>query len=306
MRKIIILPKILKMIFGIINIITIILILVSCNETANQNPIKKFKKGTQDENERTYSVDPSNSNNPYDSAGYWHNAALDYIITHASSLTCDSTDFKDQISTIISDFACNTGYEVPGFGCVSYIDTMVDNYFNNLIYLDPYELAEQCCQNNAVEEKFNQLMDSTVSLQYQDSTIETIEAYIDCVKNWEQNIINDQSFTSNERKQLLITSSIARYSIVYWYDEWLNGSNSIWIDPFVCGSKIGINKHHDVPLAMSSHTWVNLVAIGSADLAFGLAYANVWSGATASAVTAIYVYSSEISSGLGWLGSKIS
>ncbi|MDR0926965.1 MAG: hypothetical protein LBO69_04280 [Ignavibacteria bacterium] len=150
------------------------------------------------------SINPANSSNPYDIYGLTHN---------------------DIIMSYITDSLHYSGRNA---------DSLLDDYYSfRLEYLtdnDPFDLstASYIALNNA--ERSSMFSDSVFSHRYLDTlceiidnctsyTSESITICINSIKFLESTVLTDATSGTATKKEILKRTSIARYSLALWYDQ---------------------------------------------------------------------------------------
>lgn len=263
-----------------------ILLFVGCEQ-----PIVDSTTPIEDKKNLNTLIDPSNSNNPYDSSGYYHNLALDYIMQHNEEFGCDSATNVNALKTLLIDFETEVLQSIPSNLVEDSINNIFDEYFGYDIFLTPSQFQAKYNITGPVQNKLNQLINTAELI----TNSYTLEQVIDTIKNLESTWINDQYLTTNEKEILLRSSSILRYSFVYWNNVF-NNPLHIWHGAFLdCNI---INKHSDVLLALDElSTAQKLFGICISD-AIGGAGGGILGAVTASAATSIYVFWDDIGDAL--------
>jgi hypothetical protein len=139
------------------------------------------------------------------------------------------------------------------------------NKFNNVIDAAPF--------SNYSRDKLRDLVSILT-----DTTGENAAYYTDIkgrIVNWETGVQNDQNISSQEKTYLLRVSSIARYSILYWYREFTR------CDP-------------NVQPSQRKRKWWQWLIVGICDVAGGIAGATVNAGVAVSAGAAASVAAATI------------
>ena len=139
--------------------------------------------------------------NPHDDYGELHNSKLEdfYDKTFGAGNTTEEnveSAFKSQ--------------RFSGFGSDSNIKKVVEGTMSANAYID------QTSASSDVKAKLKQI------LNYVDSHDNYKSLFI-AMASFEQSVANDQRFNENEKKLILIGSSIAKYSHKYWhsnYSDW--------------------------------------------------------------------------------------
>lgn len=155
-----------------------------------------------------------NSSNPYDNRGYHHNLLLNAVFADtptnpsASDIYYLATDYVDK------------EFNEDITGIVSYnLYSSLYSDLNNSLY-SPYNWIENSSASSSVKTALFDLVDIMT-----DTTIfETENFEYATIKNgivkWEEEVMGNENFDSTELVNLLTASSIARYSLLYW---WGNG-----------------------------------------------------------------------------------
>ena len=190
-------------------LVIIVSLLVSCtnenideNTTLVENSLTKAKP--KHSGKMTQTTSPENPDNPYDIAGKIHNDILDsYLAASYSFTTMLQISHKvDSISALNTDFS-NLAATLPlNFG---EIQATVDT---------PQLKLEQAIANsgmtNAAKICLANFMDSIVLWE-----TDEYEVIHPSIISFETSVINNTQFTNEDKRIILTTSSIARYSIYY-------------------------------------------------------------------------------------------
>lgn len=274
--------------------------IIGCND--ENTPISKYDKKI-DPHYWTGQIAPSNSSNPYDSAGYYHNECLDYVADHWNELCLDSSLYKSKMNELISDFCCSRGYDVPTSNCEDSIGQIVDDYFTSVSYMNVDQIIENYGLSMLAKDKLYELLNYINILLENDSTETTVIYFINTVKSWESNIINNNNLNSSEKKQILVASSVLRYSVSYWYDVYTD-SNSPWrttLPEFLPKNSKKLPRIQIVPFLFNSYPlWYKIVGTATSDVLGGITFGYV-GAATASAVTGYIFWTPQVNAAASWL-----
>lgn len=156
-----------------------------------------------------YSSIAPNNNNPYDQAGLTHNLLMATIEQQGSrdmtiSQLYDLVDdiIQENYSTQIQNFSSQT-FATPILSFQTRSD--LEDYVNSLNI------------NNNAKQEFLTFAD--ILLSYDVDNLSTVIARI---IDFENALINNIGPGRNNYEQVLIASSIGRYSLCYWHDRLLN------------------------------------------------------------------------------------
>jgi hypothetical protein len=171
------------------------------------------------------SIDPSNSNNPYDNYGEFHNNALDYGVNNLTYVGADKDSIESELFGLIVDYCIEND---PDSVCSNYTRMeAIDSIVSALEHIDNIKTSASIQYTNWANNLMN-IITSSGSSDYNFN----IETVIDNVKLWEdslQTFVNNTPYalSDNEVKQLLVSASVARYSSVYWKNIYVSGGG-IW------------------------------------------------------------------------------
>jgi hypothetical protein len=286
-----------------------VILFLSCNDEGIIP--SKFKTNEKPKFTNPPSVDPSNSANPYDSAGFWHNEGLDYFVENCSNLNFDSTTFVQGTKQIVSDFYCGCIYDLPeNTTCSTYAFAVVDTFFTTTINMSNEDIINSTFQDEYSRELMNELLQKIYDLSNCVLTTQTVENYVDTVKTWETEVIFSLNLSQTNKKILLGASSVARWSFCYWYDESSN-LNSPWINCVQCTDSSIVKNRKGQGASTFSHnkkimlsTTEKVIAVAVSDVV-GFLKGGVVGSVTASAVTAVVVWWDEVCEAIDWLWNMI-
>lgn len=266
--------------------IFVLFLIVSCEQSLNEST-----SSLGDKKNLNTLIDPSNSNNPYDSNGYYHNLALDYIIQHYEEFGCDSATNVNALKILLIDFENEVHQAIPSNLVEDSINYIFDEYFGEDIFLTPSQFEAKYNITGPVQNKFNHLINTAELI----TNSFTLQQVIDTIKSLESTWINDQNLTTDNKKLLLRSSSILRFSFVYWNNV-LNNPLHTWHGAFLdCNI---INKNSDVLLALDElSTAEKLFGISISD-AIGGAGGGILGAITASTAISIYIFWGDIGDAL--------
>lgn len=144
-----------------------------------------------------------NLNNPYDFAGYYHNAILD-----ASFQYIDVNDLEGSLAEAINLGSCDV-FHTNGEECETIVFPENVDY-NNLNLSTEAEVFNSSLSTFFVANDYNAT-----------TTWNIVNTWQNNITVWETNVINS-NLNSAEKKILLSSSAVARYSITYWTYQVLN------------------------------------------------------------------------------------
>ena len=158
-----------------------------------------------------YSNIVSNSNNPFDQAGRKHNELLATIelngnrdMTTTQVYNVVDNVIQNEYGSVIQNFSSQV-FATPILRFRTGMD--LDDYLNSINI------------NDKVKQKFLMLAD--ILMDYEDVNISML---LTRVVNFENNLINEIIEGDNIYNQVLIASSIGRYSLCYWDDRLLSNN----------------------------------------------------------------------------------
>lgn len=213
----------------------------------------------------------ANSYNPYesDSFGVWHNLGLDYAISFKDSYQ-DHDEWFDEIPGLMEGFfAENVELDEQYWGYVgTYYPEAPDEVDPAIWSLDSVDYYLSSSQ----ETYFSALIDS----------VEASTGFTDLMTKmvaWEAWVNASIGLSASEKKDLLYTGNMTRYSIYYWYYELNLTENTPW-DGF------SFNKRNAV-LA----PWGDIIDIAWADVGTGtkiyIKTKNIWLAIVAGLLSSI-------------------
>lgn len=199
-----------------------------------------------------------NRNNPEDSIGYFHNKMVRYLLLNNSKGAVDNSHFIELIKNyLIKTYNKNVADKIS-----SKMITYEKNKSQANIYLKSIPTGDLSTKkgiveawvtegkiSNKVSSYYKNLINSLSKL---DSTTNS-KGYIPVINRIseiENNIQNDVEINDVQESHFLMVSSVARYSIYYWYE-------------FKTGGIVVNNPNGPTPSAIS---WKRVVAIAFADL----------------------------------------
>lgn len=210
----------------------------------------------------TYTFDPSNLLNPFDSIGYWHNEALDEFLSNKNLLTCDSASIVAKMKTIYSDWFDDNPNYMPSNFSSTYVDSVIDCYFIDLIGMHPEDIIEDYSYNDTAHIELDTLVNRVRS--YVDTT--SPAGVLTIIKNWESDVITE-NYSMELKEYLLKNSSIARWSISYWYDVFKDEDSEWWS---ILGCNASNIKGSDPGISFIDEETQGYIAVGLADLIGGV------------------------------------
>lgn len=156
-----------------------------------------------------YSSIAPNNNNPYDQAGLTHNLLMATIEQQVSR---DMTILQvyEIVDNVIEE---NYGTEIQNFSSQTFATPILS--FQTRLEMENY--VNSLNINNNAKQEFLTLAD--ILLSYEVDNLSTVIALI---IDFENTLINDIGQGRNIYEQVLIASSIGRYSLCYWHDRLLN------------------------------------------------------------------------------------
>lgn len=221
-----------------------ILLVAACSKQGtkpNDDTSQKQPAFSGRSNENSGCGDPSNNSNPWDSVGIYHNYALDYVKKQALGGTADLKKYLDYSNNyMVSTFSSrvsNIRELLPSEDQLRTILADSASYYSNFIDKSPY--------SEGVKLKFKELIGIiTDEVGYEDADYCDIKVRI---LEFEEKLLADGSLKTDEKDQVLKASSVARYSLYFWYNE------------------------YQASLETSKRKWWQWLIVGVADVAGGIA-----------------------------------
>lgn len=201
------------------------IIMVSCHNDHSSNVNSPFT-----EYPSTYQNPYSgiwNSNNPFDSIGYFHNEFLVNYVNNRNDV--DFNDFLNTSSTIISNFA-SSEYNITIHP--SEIEDFTTNFFNYLDSLKQQHSTLSGFISAIFPGQIGPIITDIVFLVGTCSSTNEINNKIDSIKLIENVVNNAQHLSSSEKNIIFTVSSTAKFSLSYWgYAAFDNNSEwGSWFD----------------------------------------------------------------------------
>jgi len=187
---------------------SLIVLLAACNKKTNQapEPYATTKQSFFLSTNGVRASPPANKQNPYDYIGYYHNIGLDSLRKYVKA--SGDTTRRGKYAYVSRYFKTNYGADV------------------RLVFDDKEKLA--CKDYKALW--FNQKI-SAPAMAYWHSLSDAVQSIkdLDHYDSYKQQIvaienkINSDRLAADEKKNLLVTSSILRYSGYYWINSFAKG-----------------------------------------------------------------------------------
>ncbi|MBR6438116.1 MAG: hypothetical protein IKS65_02900 [Bacteroidales bacterium] len=155
-----------------------------------------------------YSNIVSNGNNPYDQAGVAHNLLMATIEQRGSRDMTTSQVF-DIVDNVIVE---NYGSEIQNFSSQTFATPILS--FQTRLDMENFVNSLNIHEN--AKQEFLSLADILLSYE-----VDNLLTVIIRIVDFENNLINDAQ-GRNIYAQVLIASSIGRYSLCYWHERLLN------------------------------------------------------------------------------------
>jgi len=199
---------------------------MSCSQddiNIESNPNKNTTEKTIKEN-KTHKIstsEPSNNKNPFDESGVIHNKILTTVLNNRSNLNNMDEYINYAKSTFYSDYNFNES-ETPILNNTEVKAIISDSEFDYGSVIK--NSAHSANTKEQLSILFNLLISSTddETLNYKDLKAKII--------NYENNILENLTLSKDEKSIILQTTSIARYSSFFWYNQYqqyLNNSPTL-------------------------------------------------------------------------------
>jgi|GEM_PF-1903355 len=162
-----------------------------------------------------------NPANPFDQAGVAHNAGLEYMLLHRGEWSCDPEQMKQALVNQAAAFACGQmSYGTPPPDCHQAAIAQFTFAAN-----DEQTISQMIAgYGSAAGQQYAQQL-ADLLLNYEDST--QIITLLDAIKLLESNVMSS-GLAPDELQGFLQASSIARYSICYWFQQYAQDADSGW------------------------------------------------------------------------------
>jgi|GEM_PF-1860444 len=159
--------------------------------------------------------DISNSNNPFDFVGKYHNMGLDYLYLNKDSIAKDSIIRLLDINKIMSIFICNNENDII---------VKSQKAFNN-IKNNSSPNSNECGMQKMEYDYLKVIIIAIKSIDTNDN-VNSLKTFINKITDIEGIVLNNNSLGTNVNAKILMASSIARYSITYWFIQTSDGAKS--------------------------------------------------------------------------------
>ena len=257
-----------------------------------QKPTEVIQKKYEGKSHISYSVDPANSNNPYDSAGILHNNGLDYVIERRESIPpCDTNEYKVVLDSLLSAYNTSIQSTAPSYINTNDPTTLQNDFWNSTRFLGPSGTMDYYSVPTAVKNPVLDIL-NIVKLSLNNYSSQQV---VDSIKNYETTIINNLNLTTLQKKKILVAASVARYSFVYWTDM-ISDTSNLWFGKwFHCNNFLKNGTGFPNRILEYSDEY-KAGAVVAADVVGTLAGGgcNVAAGATYSAAVAIYCWWDDV------------
>ncbi|MCZ2223033.1 MAG: hypothetical protein LC122_05320 [Chitinophagales bacterium] len=199
----------------ILIIFGILLNFINCQKLTNSPTHNETISGIVESSDLTSWDIAQNENNPCDSAGLIHNIALEYVV--------NGNIIYSEIIENIADYL-EEMWGISYFDAEDFIFNYPTSYFENNIFSDSssllYNIIDQTNYSSDARDEIKQL----IATLYDTATISAGVSYEEDIKlkivDWEENLINNSNVTDDiELSHLLHTSSIFRYSALFWNNQ---------------------------------------------------------------------------------------
>jgi len=148
---------------------------------------------------------PANTENPYDSMGYWHNEIVTYI--QGCRPEADMPNAMVSAQCVLQFYRERKGEELP----LSLFDNVTQTVEKSNEDIDG--LIAACPYDDPVKEALHLLIQLLKRLSDEDGDYHVIKSSI---VDFERTVSQDNRLTDEGRAVILKTTSVARYSIYYW------------------------------------------------------------------------------------------
>lgn len=231
----------------------------------------------------------SNGNNPYDTIGAKHNSGCSFIL---NNINPNSSTLASDILYYTKITLANFNYDTTIFNS-AYQYAITNDYYNipdSFYEQNPDSLYNKLYNNSLIDlgtknylSQMNQIVDNIIGDN--DPTQSIYNNFASSLISVENNITSDNTITDIEKKELLSTAAIYRYSYAYWGSYILNNS----------GGGISLTSLQHSSLSPNLlNIKLHWKGFGKADAAGGI------SGAVAGAIATLPV--SLVGAGLGAVG----
>lgn len=242
-------------------LLVFLFIISSCTDNTVEGQKDRISDGGGKISTISYTYDPSNLLNPFDSIGYWHNEAVNEVISNKNLFSCDSADLIDELKTILTDWFDDNQSYLPAYFSENYVDSLINLTVIRFSDFTPNSIIENYAYNDTAETEIEDLFD--LILGYTDST--NLNPLINSIKSWESSIVSS-NYSEELKEVLLKNSAIVRWSAAYWWDV-ANDTNDPWWTVINCNP--GMIKNQSGEITGFWDVFVKVLGIGAAD---GLGY----------------------------------
>jgi hypothetical protein len=192
------------------------LLVAACSKSKFENPNAVNPPEITTDGGEGGECDPLNSSNPWDDVGIYHNEALEYVKEQAGSVA-NLAEYVGYSNTyVVNTFGEQMSMEeletlLPSPDQVESILADEPNWYSNVIESSSYSAA--------VKEKFSNLIALIIDTDgYEDADYCTVKGQI---VDFEEQILADETLSTEEKDQVLRVSSVARHSLYFWYMQYL-------------------------------------------------------------------------------------
>lgn len=209
--------------------------------------------------------DVANPANPFDYVGAAHNEGLEYILAHQPEWVNDEIALKEMFIGYTGDFVCDNGYG-PAGDCFGITHNQLVNTVNTYESTPVNDIVADL-GSPELQAYMNQLLEEVDT--YTDST--QIDSLLASIKRIESDV-NASDLDADEKQTFLQSSSVGRYSMCYWFQEYQK-SHTSWTPP-------------NPPVPAGKINWKRIAKIAAGDIV-GAACGGVGGAIVVSAICAL-------------------
>ncbi|KQB39835.1 hypothetical protein RC62_1529 [Flavobacterium aquidurense] len=152
---------------------------------------------------------PENNTNPYDSVGRLHNEVLEIYLSHtfdnALSTNTLTEDIMNEIQSITSSNTINIVEDCRSPFAYNTINALVTNPQNSA-----FDIIQNSVLTSSGKTSLTTFIDSVTGINS-----ESYQDVYDFIKSYESEILSSTDLTNQDKRIILTTSSIVRYSVYY-------------------------------------------------------------------------------------------
>ncbi|MDR0790479.1 MAG: hypothetical protein LBO06_06760 [Bacteroidales bacterium] len=172
---------------------------------------------------------PANENNPYDSVGVTHNAEVEKIIEEIYGKELSVEEINEIVITYLVDDEVLPSDYVDDFISFDNIANIVD---------DDSDYCQETIGNLETSDEVKEFLYTLFHdiSELAEENVEEYDTYYELICSLEEAIVSSIALSDSDKLILLITSSVARYSLFFWMS---NAENYPRSNPNTKGLSLG-------------------------------------------------------------------